>query len=186
MVLGPVAPVRLQVAMASPKPDGNAVTVAMCRPRSTDRNGNPFMKSILTAICVLAFLCLGLSHPSFAQQTSAQATPTQTPSSGAPSSLEIAQNTLAFKRAELTRQLREIQRCIANASNPILLRDPQGNINRVPQTDLTNCSRKLAQLQRQLSSLQRQSNVLVQDATFQSILAQDALLTAQRKLRIGK
>ncbi|MBI5570137.1 MAG: hypothetical protein HY914_09345 [Desulfomonile tiedjei] len=144
------------------------------------------MHTLLRVTCLVAILSLVFGATSFAQQSrSATATAVRPPSGGG-GTAEIAQNALTFKRAELTRQLREIQRCISDASNPIVLRDPQGNINRVPQTDLINCARKLGQLQRQLSSLQRQSNALAQDATFQSILLQDALQIAQRKVRAGE
>ena len=144
------------------------------------------MITIIRATCLLVILSLGFVTHSFAQATtSAAATPVNTPSGG-PSSLEIDQNSLAFRQAALKRELREIQRCIANASNPIILRDPQGNINRVPQLDLQNCSNRLVQLQRQLTSLQRQANALAQDAQFQAIVLQQARNIAALRVRLGQ
>ena len=68
-------------------------------------------------------------------------------STGRASSIAIRQNILAMKQASILRQIKEAQLCIQNASNPTILRDPEGNINRVPSTDLTtargdwlNCS----------------------------------------------
>jgi hypothetical protein len=144
------------------------------------------MQTLLRTTCLLVILSLAFGATSFAQQKqSATATPVS-PSGGGASPATINQNTLAFKRSELARQLRSIQLCISDASNPIVLRDPQGNINRVPQADLINCARRLGQLQRRLASLQRQSNRLAQEAQFQAVLLQDALQIAQRKFRMGQ
>ncbi len=88
-------------------------------------------------------------------------------SSGRPSSFQIKENILTQKSAILQGQLREVKRCITDASLPQTLRDPQGNINRVPQTDLVDCTRKLNQLQRQFQALARQGSQLAEEAKFQ-------------------
>jgi len=125
------------------------------------------------------FLAGLLSAPlSMAQSSSASATPVS-PSAGGASSLAIRQNILAKKQAEILRQIKEAQLCIQNAANPTLLRDPEGNINRVPSTDLTNCTRALAQLQSQLQILAREAKQLSVDAQFRATQVQRQL--QQRK-----
>jgi hypothetical protein len=95
--------------------------------------------------------------------STAKATPV-TASSSRPNGIQIKQNILAQKKAAIDSELKEVQRCLANASQPVALRDPEGNLNRVPQTDLLNCGRRLAELQRQLESLARQAAMLSQDS----------------------
>lgn len=66
---------------------------------------------------------------------------------------QILQNFLTIQRSALQRELRVLNRCIVNAREN--LRDIQGNINRVAQTDLLNCSRRLQQLRRAEARLAR-------------------------------
>ncbi|HTY25565.1 MAG TPA: hypothetical protein VMC85_20720 [Desulfomonilaceae bacterium] len=87
---------------------------------------------------------------------SAAATQVTIPTGGRPTPIQIRQNILAQKAAALAAQLKEIQRCILNASQLQTLRDPEGNINIVPQNDLTTCARRLQDLQRQQDSLNRE------------------------------
>ncbi len=123
-----------------------------------------------------------------AQQQSVQTIPQAAPSAaakavsippiGRPTPLLIQQNILDQKAATLAAQLKEIQRCILNASQLQTLRDPEGNINIVPQNDLTNCTRRLQDIQRQQDSLNRAVAALTMDA-------QAAGLPAQRLARLN-
>jgi hypothetical protein len=120
---------------------------------------------------------------SIAQVTSASARPVS-PSTGRPTSLAIRENILEMKRADIERQIEEAARCIQDASNPTILRDPEGNINRVPQTDLVNCSRRLAQLQRQLQAVAREANQLAVNAEFEGAQIQRRLQRERSRLTI--
>jgi len=114
------------------------------------------------------------------QQTSRSASATAVnQSSGRASTIQIKQNFLQQRVRLLQRQIDDALRCISTASNPTILRDPEGNINKTPQTDLVNCSRQLALLRSQLEGLQRQSQQLAQDAQVQA-------LAVQRKLQQTK
>jgi len=123
-----------------------------------------------------------LSVPQSNAATVASAT-TVGASSGRPSALEIEQNIIGLQIAELQRQVNDAQRCIATASLPQVLTDPQGNVNRVPQTDIVNCTRQLGQLERQLGRLQRKAAQLAKDATFQSVQLQGLLRAQQIRQR---
>jgi hypothetical protein len=126
----------------------------------------------LKIACICLF-CLCLASPIGAQQGQRGATATPTvPSSGAPSSIQIKQNFLNQQIRAVNSQIQVAQRCIANASRPEVLRDPQGNVNIVPSQDITNCSRTLSALQRQLASLSRQVAKLAQDAQVQAAFLQ--------------
>jgi hypothetical protein len=116
---------------------------------------------------IVALIMLSLASVSGAQTSTAAATPV-TASSGRPSSFQIQQNYFTIQLAGINRQLQQVQRCIANAVNPQILRDPEGNINRVPQVDAITCGYQLKLLQRQLASLARQQAKLAQDASAQS------------------
>ena len=122
------------------------------------------MKAILTTSCMVWLLCFCNVLPATAQQQrSATATPT-VPSFGRPSSIQIRENILNQKRRALNSQIEVAQRCIQNASQPQTLRDPEGNVNIVPKTDIVNCSRTLEALLRQLDGLAREAQQLSQDA----------------------
>ncbi len=111
---------------------------------------------------VVALCCIGVGVPVRGQQaTSAAATP-YTPSSGTPSALAIRTNFLNQIKAELQRQLREVQRCIDQATPN--LTGPSGIVNRVPSTDLVNCSRALAIVQAKLVSLGREADHIAAEA----------------------
>ncbi len=116
---------------------------------------------------IVALIMLSLASISGAQTTTAVATPV-TPSTGTPSSFQIRQNFFTIQLAGINRQLQQVQRCLANAVNPQILRDPEGNINRVPQVDAITCGYQLRLLQRQLASLARQQEKLAQDAGAQA------------------
>jgi hypothetical protein len=117
--------------------------------------------------------------------TAASASATQvTTSSGRPSSIGIKQNILKQKQAALARELTEVARCIRTSGQSQVLRDPEGNVNIVPDIDVTNCARRLAQLLRQQSSLGRAANQLAQDAQAQANSAQRALEQARTKARL--
>lgn len=126
---------------------------------------NPiFRRSLLVAACCLFVSAVSVGEcPGQTSGSTAKATPV-TASSSRPNGIQIKQNILAQKRAAINNELREVQRCLADASQPIALRDPQGNLNRVPQNYLLNCGRRLAELQRQLESLGRQAAMLSQDS----------------------
>jgi hypothetical protein len=125
------------------------------------------MKSILKTSCIAGIFCLSLVLPAVAQQQQtprgAAATPT-VPSIGRPSTIQIRQNILNQKRRALNSQIEVAQRCIRNASQPQTLRDPEGNVNIVPKTDIVNCTRTLEALLRQLDGLAREAQQLSQDA----------------------
>ncbi|MBI4966173.1 MAG: hypothetical protein HY913_23040 [Desulfomonile tiedjei] len=141
------------------------------------------MDLCLKLLCVLFLGGLLLTPLSMAQSRAASATPVS-PSTGRASSFVIRQDILAMKQADIERQIDEARRCIQDASNATILRDPEGNINRVPQTDLVNCSRRLAQLQRQLEGLAREANQLSVDAEFQAAQIQRRLQRERSRLTI--
>ncbi len=125
------------------------------------------MKVILITSCIVWVFCLCLALPIDAQQQQTPrgvaATPV-VPSTGTPSSVQIRQNILNQKRRALNSQIDVAQRCIKNASRPEVLRDPEGNVNIVPSTDIVNCTRTLEALLRQLDGLAREAQQLAQDA----------------------
>jgi hypothetical protein len=137
---------------------------------------------------MVVVVSLSLVSTTVAQQASVQTIPqaapsaaakaVSTPSAGRPTPILIQQNILTQKAAAIAAQLKEIQRCILNASQLQSLRDPEGNINIVPQNDLTNCTRRLQDLQRQQDSLNRKVAALAVDA-------QAAGLSAQRLARLA-
>jgi len=139
--------------------------------------------SVLKFFFMLLLGGLLSSSLSIAQSTSASATPVS-PSTGRASTLTIRANILEMKRSDIERQIVEAELCIQNASNPTILRDPQGNINRVPSTDLVNCTRALAQLQRQLQAVAREADQLSLQADFQSARAQRQLQQGRSRLTI--
>jgi hypothetical protein len=116
--------------------------------------------------------------------TVAGATPVNT-STGTPSSFTIKQQILEQQQAQIQREVTEVTRCIRTASLDVVLRDPTGQINRVPQTDLINCRRALSNLQRRLQRLSRAATQLSRDARARSIAleTQARLALLQQNLR---
>ena len=113
---------------------------------------------------------------------SAAAKAVSIPPIGRPTPILIEQNILAQKEAALSSELKEIQRCILNASQLQTLRDPEGNINIVPQNDLTNCTRSVQDIRRRQDSLNREVAALTMDAQAVGAAAQRlARITALQK-----
>ncbi len=142
------------------------------------------MKVILKTSCIMWVFCLCLVLPAAAQQQQRSATATPTvPSVGRPSSIQIRQNILNQKRRALNSQIEVAQRCIRNASQPQTLRDPEGNLNIVPKTDIVNCTRTLEALLRQLDGLAREAQQLSQDAqaTASALQRKQKQTQAQKK-----
>jgi len=140
---------------------------------------------ILVATLSLAFVSAvyppGLTNAA----SSAAAKAVSTPSGGRPSAIQVRQNILAQKAAALQRELKELQRCISNATQLQTLRDPEGNINIVPQNDLVNCTRRLQDLQRRQDSLNREIAAIAQAVQPVAATAERAARKAdlQRKLQ---
>ncbi len=116
---------------------------------------------------------------------SAAATPVVKVPGGA-SPTAIKQNMLLLQQASLNQAITVAKACIKNASLPQVLRDPQGNVNTVPSTDLINCSRTLSALLNQLAANQKALNNLSQDAQMEAsrIIAQTNQLRLQQRLQI--
>jgi len=133
---------------------------------------------------LLAFaLTASTAFAQTATGTSAPATEARA-SSGRPSTIQIRQQFLKQQQAAIQSELREVQRCIKNSRLFVVLIDQQGRINRVPQTDLVNCSRRLAQLQRQILSLARKAEDLARDAQYKAMLLEDALREEERAAKL--
>lgn len=142
----------------------------------------------LWSLIMVVVVSLSLVSMTVAQQSSVQTFPqtapsakakaVSTPPAGRPTPILIQQNILTQKAAAIAAQLKEIQRCILNASQLQTLRDFQGNINIVPQNDLTKCTRRLQDLQTQQDSLNQKVAALAMDA-------QAAGLSAQRLARLA-
>jgi len=141
--------------------------------------------SVLMAVISIAFVSAVDAQRTLPQGSSAAAKAVSTPSGGRPSTIQIRQNIIAQKAAALQRELKELRRCITNASQLQSLRDPEGNINMVPQNDLVNCTRRLQDLQRRQDSLNREIAALSQDAQPLAAAAERAARKAdlQRKLQ---
>ena len=78
-------------------------------------------------------------------------------------------------------------RRVSNTTLPQVLRDPQGNVNTVPSTDLINCTRTLTALLDQLAANQKALTNLSQDARSRKpprIVAQTNQLKLQQRLQI--
>jgi hypothetical protein len=144
--------------------------------------------SILVATLPLAFATGAFAQGSTSAAASAAAKEVSTPSGGRPSTFQVRQNIIAQKAAALRSELKELQRCISNASQLQTLRDPEGNINIVPQNDLVNCTRRLKDIQRRQDSLNREIAALAQAAGPAASAAQSAARSAdwQRKLKALK
>jgi hypothetical protein len=134
---------------------------------------------IAALTCLLSLL---LAHAVSAETTSASATTTSR-SSSTPSAYAIKQKFLSQQQARIVSQMQEAKRCIKDASNPQILRDFQGNINSVPQTDLNNCSRRLQELTRQLADVARSAEQLSRDAEVAGLRAEWVARNAAREKR---
>jgi hypothetical protein len=140
--------------------------------------------SIGLMICLTIFGAAGYLQGGAITTQSAAATAFSA-SSGTPSTLSIQENILRQKIAQIQAQIREAERCVATASMPQVLRDPEGNTRFVPKEDIVNCSRQLNALSRQLTSLNRQASKLSQDATAQAIRLERAARKAEYYQRTG-
>lgn len=118
------------------------------------------------------------------QSGRASATPVNI-STGTPSTIAIREQFLVQQEQIIERELQQVTRCIANASLNVVLVDPTGIINRVPQTDIVNCTRRLNQLQRQVARLAREAQQLANDAQVQAtaLETQARLAELQQNLR---
>ena len=96
------------------------------------------------------------------------------------------ENMLLQQQASINQAITVAKACIKNASLPQVLRDPQGNVNTVPNTDLVNCTRKLTALLNDLAANQKALNNLSQDAEMEAsrIVAQTNQLKLQQRLQI--
>jgi hypothetical protein len=136
------------------------------------------MKTIgrLTGLTLILILAAAVQGHAASASASAKAT---SRSSGTPSTYAVKQHFIAMEQARIRGQIREAERCIANASNTQVVRDPEGNLNRVPQVDLIDCARSLQQLTRQLATLARKADQLTRDAEVAAIrlegIAEEAL-----------
>lgn len=123
----------------------------------------------LTALALILCPLLAAPTASWGQAASSAAAKTTSRSSSTPSTYAVKQHFLSFQQARIQSEIREVRRCIANASNTQVVRDPEGNLNRTPQIDLTTCSRRLQQLTRQLTELVRSADQLTKDAEMAGI-----------------
>lgn len=143
------------------------------------------MTGNIRLLCVAAVVCLLAAGVSLAQQqtTNAKARAVSV-STGRPSSFAIQANILAQKQAQIEQQIEVAQRCIRNSSLPTVLRDPEGNVRVVPQTDIVNCTRTLNSLLRQLESLARQADKLEKDAEAAAFALERRQRQAEAQARI--
>jgi hypothetical protein len=137
--------------------------------------------SVLIAAVSVLFVSAVYAQGLTSAASSAAAKAVSTPSGGRPSTIKVRQNIIAQKAAALQRELKELQRCITNASQLQTLRDPEGNINIVPQNDLVNCTRRLKDLQRRQDSLNREIAALSTDVQPVAAAAQRIARQAQLK-----
>ena len=131
------------------------------------------MKTLVTALLFFMFLGVFLTDCPMAQQSSAVSTAAQSSSAAAtaPSRFQIQRNFLTIDRAAITRQVRQLERCIRNARENLV--DIQGNVNRIAQTDLINCGRELEMLLRKQDRLARRAGRIETEALLEAeILAQ--------------
>jgi hypothetical protein len=128
------------------------------------------MKSLVTVLVLFALFCVLSIDCAKAQQVSTAPERAGTITS-APSRFEIQRNFLTIERSNLTRQFRQLERCIRNARQNLV--DVQGIVNRVAQTDLINCGRRLEILLRKQRKLTRLSTRLEAEAEIEfEILSQ--------------
>ena len=140
----------------------------------------------ITVVLLIASVCCDVSNAQvlvsspLPSASSASATPVNRVP-GSPSPTVIKENMLLQQQASLQQAITVARACIKNASLPQVLRDPQGNVNTVPYTDLTNCTRKLISLQDQLAANQKALNNLQQDAQMEA--ARALTVASQKKLQ---
>jgi hypothetical protein len=138
-------------------------------------------------LALIAFVTVILMNLPVATNAQTAGIATATPvtaGSSRPSAIQVKQQILVMQQKQLQTALNEIQRCIKQASEPTTLRDPQGNFNLVPQTDLVNCTRGLATIQRQVAALTRTASQLGSDARAQGIRLQRQADNVARTARI--
>lgn len=107
----------------------------------------------------------------------------QTTTSSRPSTLAIQRNTLSLKQAGLERELNVVARCIKQAQ--LRLRDINGNINRTARIDLSNCGRKLSQIQRKLERLGKRAETLSRKAEAQAFFLRSLIERQAAAARIS-
>ncbi len=142
-------------------------------------------KTILIFVAVSGCV-LWSSTELFAQASAkiASATPVNK-SSGKGASASIRQNELNIAKANVERRLRVAQRCVQVSRLPVLLRDPQGNVNQVPKNDIVFCSKQIQSLSRELAAINRQLADLSKDSqSAANYLARKAAEAAYAK-RLG-
>lgn len=144
-----------------------------------------FGNTLVRIAAVAGLIWLGAASQTGAQQsTQAAAATPATASSGRPSTIQLKQNALKQQQAALAREATEVSRCLSISSQTQVLRDPEGNINQVPEIDLVNCARRLAALRRQQARLARSAQQLAQDAQAQANFVQRELEEARRQARL--
>lgn len=140
----------------------------------------------LSVIALMVSILVGVlfADCARAQQSTSVSTAAQRSNAAAtaPSRFEIRRNFLTIDRADLTRRARQLERCIRNAREN--LTDIQGNINRVAQTDLINCSRALEMLLRKQQRLTRRASRLETEAQLEAEIIAQTLQRASRVLNI--
>lgn len=121
------------------------------------------MRSTIVFLAI-ATSALFVCNDAFAQASAkiASATPVSK-TTGRSSSVSIRQNQLNIFKANIERQLRKAQRCVQVSRLPVLLRDPQGNVNQVPKIDIVFCSRQVQVLSRELAAINKQLAELSKD-----------------------
>ncbi len=122
------------------------------------------IRTVPVCMAIAVSICL-MSGNVFAQASAkiASATPVNK-SSGKSSTISIRQNQLSIFKANIERQLKKAQRCVQVSRLPVLLRDPQGNVNQVPKIDIVFCSRQVQVLSRELAAVNKQLAELAQDS----------------------
>ncbi|MEW6141445.1 MAG: hypothetical protein AB1733_24750 [Thermodesulfobacteriota bacterium] len=141
----------------------------------------------MKAISVFLLFCFMGSFAAIPEAFAAEASASArevTSSTGRPSSIQVRQQFFSQQQALLLGQLQEIERCLRTSQLNVVLYDPQGNINRVPQTDLVDCGRQLQRVQRQLQSLARRAEQLNQDAQALALALERAALLEQTAQRL--
>jgi hypothetical protein len=141
------------------------------------------MNKIITLFFTFFFSVIAVQ--SWAQLTTPASARQTTASSGRPSAIAIKRNILQIQQAQIQAELKVVQQCIKDARLPQTLRDPQGNVNIVPQTDLINCSRQLRTLTRQLNTIASKTRQLGQDATASALYLERRARQAEFLRRTG-
>lgn len=132
------------------------------------------MKSFVRRISIALLVTALTSVAAIAQDMGQGGTQARSSVTG---TYEIALNFVSMKQAALARDIRSTSRCINNAREH--LRDIQGNINRVAQTDLLNCQRRMQQLLRDQAEMTRQFKRVSADADAAGEFAQQRLKGAR-------